>query len=135
MRPYRRISELPRGGARPGAERKKGFDALRQHERIRAMVAAAQDGMVAARIEAAQGVKYLVARERESGKSTHLTKEAAEAILSGKDSTREIVEEWEKPPSTHAFADLMDCVLGKAKDVVDAKVSSKLEITWLDPQQ
>src|SRR5215510_8165719 len=107
MRSYRRLSKLPRGGARPGAGRKKGFDALRQHERIREMVAAAQDEMVATQIEAAKGVKYLVAREKKGGKFTHLMKEAAEAILSGEDNTREIVEEWEKLPSTHAFADLM----------------------------
>jgi len=62
---------MPRGGARPGAGRKKGFDALRQHERIREMVAAAQDEMVAAQIEAAKGIKYLVAREKKTGKFKH----------------------------------------------------------------
>ena len=32
---------MPHGGVRAGAGRKKGFDALKQHERIREMVAAA----------------------------------------------------------------------------------------------
>jgi hypothetical protein len=99
------------------------------------MVAAAQDEMVAAQIEAAKGVKYLVARDRKGGKFKHLTKEEAEAILKGEGQGRVIVEEWEKPPSTQAFADLMDRVLGKAKDVVDANVGGKLEIAWLDSQK
>ena len=118
------------GGARSGAGRKKGFDALRQHERIREMVAAAQDEMVAAQIEAAKGIKYLVAREKKGGKFTHLTKEAAEAILSGKDTTREIVEEWEKPPSTQAWADFADRVLGKAKNTVEMDVQP-ITISWI----
>ena len=121
---------MPHGGARPGAGRKKGFDALRQHERIREMVAAAQDEMVAAQIAAAKGVKYLVAREKKGGKFKHLTKEQTEAILSGRDTDHTIVEEWEKPPSTQAFADLMDRVLGKAKDVVEMDVQP-VRISWI----
>ena len=40
---------------------------------MRAMVAAGQDSRVAAQIEAAKGVKYLVAREKKGGKFKHLT--------------------------------------------------------------
>ena len=98
---------------------------LRQHERIREMVAAAQDEVAADRSRPREGVTYLAARDKNGGKSTHLTKEAAEAILSGQDTDRYIVEEWEKPPSTQAFADLMDRALDRAKDVVDANTSGK----------
>src|SRR5262245_55749155 len=124
--------KLPRGGARRGAGRKKGFDALRQHERIREMVAAAQDAMVDAQIAAAIGIKYLVARDKKGGKLKHLTEAEAKAILNGQDTERYIVEQWEKPPSTRAFADLTDRVLGKAKDIVDANVGGKLENSWRD---
>jgi len=99
------------------------------------MVAAAQDEMVDAQIAAAMGIKYVVAREKKGGKFKHLTEEQAKLILSGQDTEHTIVEEWEKPPSTQAFADLMDRVLGKAKDVVDANVGGKLEISWLDQQK
>ena len=94
------------------------------------MVAAAQDEMVPAQIEAAKGIKYLVAREKKSGKFKHLTKEQAEAILRGQDTEHTIVEEWEKPPSTHAWADLADRVLGKAKNTVEMDVQP-ITISWL----
>jgi len=121
---------LPHGGARPGAGRKKGFDALRQHERLREMFVKAQDEMVDAQIAAAKGLKYLVARDKKGGKFKHLTEAEAKAILNGQDTERYIVEEWEKPPSTRAFADLINRVLGKATEFVDASVSGKLEIAW-----
>ena len=121
---------MPHGGARPGAGRKKGFDALRQHERLREMFVKAQDEMVDAQIAAAKGLKYLVARDKKGGKFKHLTEAEAKAILNGQDTERYIVEEWEKPPSTRAFADLINRVLGKATEFVDASVSGKLEIAW-----
>ena len=121
---------MPHGGARPGAGRKKGFDALRQHERIREMVAAAQDEMVAAQIAAAIGIKYLVARDKRGGGFKHLTEAEAKAILNGQDTERYIVEQWEKPPSTRAWADLADRVLGKAKNTVEMDVQP-VTISWI----
>lgn len=114
---------MPRGGARPNTGPKPGFDKLRQHERLREMVAAAQDEMAAAQIAAAKGMKYLVSRNKRGGKFTHLTKEGAEAILSGKDRENEVVEEWEKLPNVNAFMYLMDQTIGKPKNVVEADVN------------
>lgn len=103
--------ETKHAGGRP-----KGFDKLKAHERLRAMVAARQDRMTEAQISAAEGVKYLVARDKKGGKFRHLTEEGAKAILSGEDTENEIVEEWEKVPSTQAYAYLMDQTIGKPKD-------------------
>src|SRR5262249_37661160 len=83
-----------------------------------------------AQIAAAIGIKYLVARDKRGGGVKHLTEAEAKAILNGPDTERYIVEQWEKPPSTPAFADLTDRVLRQAKDVVDANVGGKLEISW-----
>ena len=94
------------------------------------MVAAAQDEMVAAQIAAAKGVKYSVAREKKGGKFKHLTEEHAKLILSGQDADHTIVEEWEKPPSTQAGADLADRVLGKAKNTVKMDVQP-VTISWI----
>lgn len=85
---------------RPKGGRPKGFDKLAQHMRLREMVMARQDRMTEAQISAAEGVKYLVARDKKGGKFRHLTEDGAKAILSGEDSEHEIVEEWEKLPNT-----------------------------------
>ena len=115
------------------AGRKKGFDALRQHERLREMFVKAQDEMVDAQIAAAKGLKYLVARDKKGGKFKHLTEAEAKAILNGQDTERYIVEQWEKPPSTRAFADLTDRVLGKPKNVLelDARLDPERAIAIL----
>jgi hypothetical protein len=114
---------LARGGKRPGAGGPKGFDKIAQHLRLKEMVAAEQDAMTSAQIEAAKGVKYLVARNKKGGKFTHLTAELAKRILSGEDKENEIVEEWEKLPSTQAYAYLLDQTVGKATDVQEISVT------------
>lgn len=120
---------LPKPGGKLPAKAKnvggrpRSFDKLKAHERLREMVAARQDSMTAAQISAAEGVKYLVARDKKGGKFRHLTEEGAKAILSGEDKENEIVEEWEKLPSTQAFAYLMDQTIGKPANVVEADVT------------
>ena len=118
---------MARGGLRnPPGGRPKGthsFDKLRQHARLCEQVAARQDRMTEAQISAAEGVKYLVARNKSGGKFKHLTEGDAKRILSGEDTENEIVEEWEKLPNTNAYAYLMDQVVGKAKNVVEADVT------------
>lgn len=114
--------KTPNLGGRP-----KGFDKVEAHDRLRAMVFAAQDDMTGAQIAAAKGVKYLVARNKKGGKFTHLTEEKAKAILSGKDKENEIVEEWEKLPSTQAYAYLMDQAIGRATETHEVQVTLSLE--------
>ena len=103
--------------------RPKTWDALRAHDRLREMVFAEQDKMTAAQIEAAKGVKYLVARNKKGGKFTHLTEEMAKLILSGEDQENEIVEEWEKLPNVQAYAYLIDQAVGKSTEVQEINLT------------
>lgn len=56
---------------------------------------------------AAEGVKYLFAREKGTGKFRHLTKALSKAITSGQNDRYDIIEVWQKFPSTQAFTELM----------------------------
>src|SRR5678815_544469 len=87
------------------------------------MVFAEQEAMTAAQIEAAKGVKYLVARNKKGGKFTHLTEEMAKLILSGEDQENEIVEEWEKLPNVQAYAYLIDQAVGKSTEVQEINLT------------
>lgn len=95
---------------------------------------AAQDEMTYAQIQAAKGMKYLVARSKKGGKFVHLTEEGAKRILSGEDSENEIVEEWEKLPNTQAFVYLMDQTVGKPTEVQEIEHKGGIEITWKDSE-
>lgn len=86
--------------------------------------------MIYAQIEAAKGIKYLMAREKKGGKFVPVTEGMAKAIAEGTDTKHELMEVWEKPPSTHAFADLMDRSLDKASQPVAVEASGGFEITW-----
>ena len=110
--------------------RPKTWDAIKAHERLRTLVMESMDSMTQAQISAAEGVKYLVARNKKGGKFTHLTEEGAKRILSGEDSENEIIEEWEKVPSTPAFTDLMNRVLGKPAETVNTDVKGDITIKW-----
>lgn len=86
--------------------------------------------MTYAQIEAAKGIKYLMAREKKGGKFVPVTEELAKAIVSGQDGLHEMMEVWEKPPSTQAFSDLMDRAMDKPTQMVDmnAKVSGTIDL-------
>jgi hypothetical protein len=86
--------------------------------------------MADSQISAAEGVSYLVARDKKGGKFKHLTEEGAKAILSGKDKENEIAEEWEKLPNTQAFAYLIDRVFGKPGESVKLDHSGSIQISW-----
>lgn len=108
--------------------RPKGFDKVEAHDRLRALVLGRMDRMTEAQIAAAEGVSYLMAREKKGGKFVPLTAAMAMAIVSGKDKEHEAVEVWEKPPSTPAYAYLMDQTIGKAKDVQDINLTGTVDI-------
>jgi len=126
---------VPRGGKRPGAGRKKGSKEPKTIEKeaaraaLRQIVLAHMNDMVAAQIDHAQGIKYLVAREKKTGKFKHLTE--AEAILKlGQESDLEMIEVYEKEPSVQAFTDLMNRAIDKPTETVQQDIS--LTIRGLD---
>ncbi len=78
----------------------------------------------------AQGIKYLVGREKKTGKFTRLTQEQVNTVLAGEDDTYAYLEVWEKDPSVQAFTDLMNRALDKPKEQEqEHKIDANLTIT------
>lgn len=113
------------GGKRAGAGRKPGVpqgpkattlskEAAR--EIARQMITAKLEPLIDAQVANAQGIKYLVGREKKTGKFTRLTQVQVEAVLSGADDTYAYLEVWEKDPSVQAFTDLLNRALDKPKE-------------------
>jgi hypothetical protein len=128
---------MPRGGARPGAGRPKGSIEPKRIEkeearaRLRALVMASMDPLVQAQIDNAKGIKYLVAREKKSGKFRRLTEAQALLQVGGEEANDlEIIEVWEKDPSVQAFTDLMNRTIDKPVEQVTAEVTGGLVIRW-----
>lgn len=111
---------MPRGGKRPGAGRQKGSKDKKPSASklekeaarvvVREMVFKQLGPMVSAQVANAVGIKYLVTRDKKSGKFIRVTEAMAKAKLA---SNEEIIEVWEKDPSTPAFTDLMNRALDK----------------------
>lgn len=119
---------MARGGARPGAGRKKGTNGLEKEAaraRLRELVSAQMDDMVKAQIANSKGIKYLVTRDKAGGKFVKVT-EAMAGSLKGD----EIIEVWEKDPSVQAFTDLMNRTLDKPTEQVSAEVNIDAVLRW-----
>jgi hypothetical protein len=120
------------GGRRPGAGGKPG-PRLPEKEaaraRLRELVTAEMDAMVKAQVENAKGVKYLVARNKRSGRFVRMT-EAEALVKMGQDSDYEIIEVWEKDPNVAAFTDLMNRTIDRPVEQVQADVSGAVVIRW-----
>ena len=107
---------MPRGGTRPGAGRPKGTknaetlskEAAREVARQR--ILADLEPMLAAQIIHAKGLKYLVTRDKKTGKFIRVGPALASSA------NEETIEVWEKDPSVQAFTDLMNRALDKAKE-------------------
>jgi hypothetical protein len=75
-------------------------------EELRRMVIDSLGPMVAAQVDAAKGLKYLVTRDRKTGKFLRVTE--AMARVKQESEKEETIEVWEKDPSTHAFDSLVN---------------------------
>lgn len=110
------------GGKREGAGKPKGtknastYTKEQARDALRQIVLQEMAEMSAAQIAHAKGLKYLVAREKGSGKFTRLTQQQTEAILAGESDQFAFIEVWEKDPSVQAFTDLMNRALDKPKE-------------------
>jgi hypothetical protein len=113
---------MPRGGARPGAGRKKETPVTQQvrlqrsiekevlRERARAIIAPRLRKLLKAQIAHAEGLKYLVTRDKKTGKFIRVGPAMAANV------EEETVEVWEKDPSVQAFTELMNRLLDKSKE-------------------
>jgi hypothetical protein len=122
------MNQTKRGGARPGAGRKKGPQRLEKEaarELVRALVLAKIDTLVEAQIANAMGIKYLVVREKRTGKFLRVGSKRAGALKDDE----EIIEVWEKDPSIHAFSDLLNRAIDKpAEQVQEIKLTGEVTI-------
>jgi len=122
---------MGRGGKRAGAGRKKGPATLEKEaarEVVRALVFAHLEPLVNAQITNAQGLKYLVVRDKKTGKFLRVGE--ARAAMQG-ESDEETIEVWEKDPQVQAFTDLMNRALDKPAEQEQAvAVSGQLVISW-----
>ncbi len=127
---------MPRGGTRPHAGRKKGktaptLEKEMARERRRQRVFAVLDPLIDAQVSQALGIKYLVTRDRKTGKFIRVT-EAMAKTRTG-DTNEEIIEVWEKDPSVQAFTDLMNRTLDKPAEHVEMTGEGQpLVIHWLE---
>lgn len=101
--------------------RPKGFDKVKAHDRVRELVAEHLDEMTLANIKNACGIKYLVTRDKATGKFTKLSEEDAKLRLT--EGHTEIVEVWDERPNVQSFTDLMNRTLGKPAETLDATVT------------
>jgi hypothetical protein len=128
---------MPRGGSRPNSGPKKGakykptLDKAAARDALRAVVLEHMGAMVAAQIANARGLKYLVTRDKKSGKFIRVTEAMAKA-KQGEDEER--IEVWEKDPSVQAFTDLMNRALDKPAEHVELTGAggAPIVVSWKD---
>jgi hypothetical protein len=90
------------GGRRPGAGRKRGtrwpstIAKEQARELVRQAITQELQPLLEAQIANAKGIRYLVVRDKRTGKFLRVTKAMARARL-GRD--EEVIEVWEKDPS------------------------------------
>jgi len=109
------------GGARKRAGLKKGYkfastlSKQKAREIFRQIVLKEMRALLAAQLANAKGLKYLVVREKGTGKFVRVTEAMAKA-RQGLTNDEEIIEVWEKDPSIQAFTDLMNRALDKPSE-------------------
>lgn len=100
-------------------------------EALRQIVLQQMEALVAAQIANAMGIKYLVVRQKNSGKFVRVTQAMAKARENGLAENEEIIEVWEKDPSVQAFSDLMNRAVDKpAEQEQSVNLSGNLTLTW-----
>jgi hypothetical protein len=119
------------GKGRPkGARNKRTIAKEMEEEILRQKIKQRIGPILDAQIANAQGIKYLVVRERKGGKFIRVKEALARAAEDGKVG-EEIIEVWEKDPSVHAFTELLNRGYGKAKEPQQDKPwEGVLRITW-----
>ena len=75
--------------------------------------------LVSAQIANAKGIKYLVVRQKSTGKFLRVTEALAKAKTAHLNPDEEVIEVWEKDPSVQAFTDLMNRAIDKPIEQVE----------------
>lgn len=96
-------------GPKKGARYKPTLEKEAMRAIVREQVGKALLPLVHAQIAHANGIHYLVVRDKASGKFLRVGKGKAEKLKP----EEEVIEIWEKDPSVQAFTDLMNRVIDK----------------------
>lgn len=123
------------GGKRKGAGKPKGvlwpstLDKIAAREYVRQKITAALDPILEAHIANAVGRRYLVKRDKKTGKFIGVTEEMARRELG---TNEEIIEVWEKDPSAQASVDLLNRAIDKPKEQEqELKVTGSVDVVSL----
>lgn len=112
------MEDVKNGGVRPGAGRPKGtkgkntLEKEAAREYVRERVTKQLRALIDAQVSNAKGLKYLVVRNKATGKFVRVAEKGARHV----NADEEIIEVWEKDPSVQAFTDLMNRALDKPKE-------------------
>lgn len=94
-------------------------------EALRQIVLQRMAELVEAQMAHAEGLKYLVTRDKKTGKFIRVGPAIASA------SNEETIEVWEKDPSVQAFTDLMNRAIDKpAEQVQEIQHSGNFTLKW-----
>lgn len=94
-------------------------------EEVRQRVAAELGPLLDAQLANARGLKYLVTRDKRTGKFVRVSEALARVKLG-----QEVIEVWAKDPSFHAFTDLLNRAIDKpAEQPQEIQLSGQLDAT------
>lgn len=122
---------LPRTGGKPKGYKTQGtLNKEQAREALRQIVLREMDSLVSSQVAHARGLKYLVVRDKKTGKFLRVGELQAKTI----NPEEEIIEIWEKEPSVQAFTDLMNRTLDKPAEHVELTGAGgqPLEVRWKD---
>lgn len=122
-------------GGRPRGRKSAGtLEKEAARELTRRLITARLEPLIEAQVANAMGIKFLVVRQKSTGKFVRVT-EAMAKLKQGEEADHEIIEVWEKDPSVQAFTDLMNRAIDKpAEPAQDHVVSGVFVIKWEDGQ-
>ena len=114
-------------GSKNKATLKAEFDKEALRAVVHARVQAAIGPLLDAQIANATGIKYLVAREKKTGKFLRVVDIKAKLA-----DNEEVIEVWEKDPSVQAFTDLLNRTIDKPAETLQADVKGDVlyRLTW-----
>jgi len=96
--------------------------------RLREIVAKHWDAMIEAQVKNSMGIRYLVSRDKKTGKFTKLTEEEAKTRLTSE--SEEVIEVWDERPNVQAFTDLANRHIDKPTESVQSEIKGDITIKW-----
>lgn len=121
----------PKTGGRKKGTPNKTPSKEASRELVRTAILAHLNELLAAQISHARGLKYLVTRDKKTGKFVRVT-EAMARLKQHDQEQLETIEVWEKDPSVQAFTDLMNRAIDKPKEQAhEVALSGKVTLEQL----